>query len=480
MRNHSARDGNGRSRDASKRLRPGPWLPLGVTALTLGVFIGAILLIMHHVRGRINDGFLREDGEVLLAAINAKEAEEPPAESAQDWLALALKASEFRDKLVWGVRLYDQEGKFILGLPKNLAPIDLTPTELAKVRARETAGSFYPRMHLGSQFINPEEDAVGPVVKSTIPISSGAAQFLLDGERVQKKLAIINHDVRVYSFWLCLVGGLLITATLGWAFGRLERSNKLLSERTSDLLRANHELTLAAKTSAVGAVAAHLIHGLKNPLVGLQMFVSNQLEENQRPAGDREWRLAADATRRMQQMIGDIVRILQEDAGEQYEVSLSELAQILEAKVLPMAREKDVRLQVKTKASGALANREANLMILALTNLIQNAIQASKPGGKVELSIYPTMGPLCFDVMDEAGGVPEEVREVLFTPCHSTKPGGTGLGLAITKQLANHMGGQLELVETNQRGSIFRLSVPSTLFLAATEANGKFAANPAT
>lgn len=484
MRNHSSPDGNGNGGLSAAGRGPLAWLiPVAVIALTLFIYAGAILIMTEQVRLRLHEGILREDGEVLLAAVNQINEKNPPAESVQELLTRLLEASDFRDKEVWAVRLFDQDGKYVISFP-HLQHDDLSEKETERVKAGEVLGKFDRAMNFREQFFDADADlgqfekfdkfmdadgeAVGPVETVTIPIETGSAQYLLLGERVGTKLAAMDADVKRYTAWVCVGGGSLIALGLAWAFGRLHRTNKLLADRTANLLRANHELTLAAKTSALGAVAAHLIHGLKNPLFGLQMLVTNQLED-QRDSKDAEWRIAADATRRMQSMIADIVRILREDAGDQYELSVAELVEILSGKVKPMGREKDVKFSTRVRVNAKLANREANLVILSLTNLIQNAMQASKAGSRVELDVLQNEGVISFDVIDQAGGVPKAMRDILFTPCQSTKPGGTGLGLAITKQLANHMGGQLELVESNAHGSIFRLSIPLTLFLAKSE-----------
>jgi hypothetical protein len=57
-------------------------------------------------------------------------------------------------------------------------------------------------------------------------------------------------------------------------------------------------------------------------------------------------------------------------------------------------------------------------------------------------------------------------------PCQSSKKGGTGLGLAISKQLANHLGGKLELVKTDKEGTIFRLTIPGGVFVGANSKKG--------
>jgi signal transduction histidine kinase len=63
-------------------------------------------------------------------------------------------------------------------------------------------------------------------------------------------------------------------------------------------------------------------------------------------------------------------------------------------------------------------------------------------------------------VRDQGPGIPEAVRARLFEPGPSTKEGGSGLGLAISRQLARHLGAELELAETSPRGSVFRVRLP--------------------
>jgi signal transduction histidine kinase len=250
----------------------------------------------------------------------------------------------------------------------------------------------------------------------------------------------------------------LLTIVLGLSFRKLERVNQLLRERSQSLLRANQELALAAKTSAVGAVSAHLIHGLKNPLSGLQTFVASR-GAAPGPEEDADWQMAISSTRRMQTMINEIVRVLRdEDSGSQYELSLPELAAMLETKVGPLAREAGVVFTTEVQAEGILRNREANLLSLVLYNLVQNAIQATPRGKSVSLAFRPLDSSIVSVVRDQGPGIPESVRAELFKPCRSSKEGGTGIGLAISKQLANSIGAELELQESTTAGSVFTLT----------------------
>jgi signal transduction histidine kinase len=71
-------------------------------------------------------------------------------------------------------------------------------------------------------------------------------------------------------------------------------------------------------------------------------------------------------------------------------------------------------------------------------------------------------------VSDTGPGLPESIRATLFTPSRSTKSGGTGLGLAISKQLANHIGADLALLKTSERGTTFQLRIPEKVLAGTT------------
>src|SRR5262249_40563255 len=231
-----------------------------------------------------------------------------------------------------------------------------------------------------------------------------------------------------------VAGSLIVTAALAWAFRRLQRSNRLLEDRTAHLQRANQELVLAAKISAVGAVTAHLLHGLKNPLSGLHNFVASRAQD--RATGtDTEWEAAYLTTRRMHTLINEVVGILR-DAQDlsPYEVSLSELVDMVSRKILPLARTAEVRFSVELQTIGHLPSRGATVVTLILVNLSQNAMQATPKGKRVKLLVTAMDRDIICEVCDEGPGIPAHLRESLFTPCQSAKEGGSGIGLAISKQ----------------------------------------------
>lgn len=81
----------------------------------------------------------------------------------------------------------------------------------------------------------------------------------------------------------------------------------------------------------------------------------------------------------------------------------------------------------------------------ALLNLVQNALEASRPGGSVRVIVSILESLIQVDVLDNGPGVADAVREKIFDPFVTGKPEGVGLGLTLNAQAAESNGGTLKL-----------------------------------
>jgi signal transduction histidine kinase len=290
----------------------------------------------------------------------------------------------------------------------------------------------------------------------------GIAEFWVDGQAVLAEFDQLDANLIWQAGVAFGAGALLTLVGLGWAFRRLERSNRLLTNRTSELARANADLTLAAKTSAIGTVTSHLMHGLKNPLAGLESLVQAEGmsdSDEDRAAGLRE---AASAARRMRSIVDEVVAILsEEESGTRYELPISEVLELVSSRVIARADSRGVSFVHRGGERGSLSNREANLVSLILVNLIENAIEVSEAGQEVTLEALLYAREVEFLVEDDGPGLPEAVKANIFQPVRSNKEGGSGIGLALSHQLAVSLGGRLELEEDlSRKGTRFKLVIP--------------------
>jgi signal transduction histidine kinase len=446
-----------------------PWL---VISLILLIMAATVAIITMNLRRGLRTQIIQQDGLMLYAASMVPTSIEDDilADLAEDpdlilvtLQAKVLNASDQKD--VIDLRIFDQNGKVVFGSrPRTSLGEDerpLTQKELDRLRTFETISSYESSARVK---LPDSAEVLTPLVRALVPLQRtnsfiGAAEFIMDGRVVQAELERLDQNLWKYSIRIFLIGSGVMALSLWWAFRQLQSANRALEERTKSLLRANHELTLAAKTSAVGAITAHLIHDLKSPLFGLQSFVSAR-----GTADEEDWEIALDTTHRMQRLIQQIVKLLQEEkTTEHYELSVNELLSLCREKLKAECETAGIHFAAQGSAIGSLINRDGNIILLLITNLVHNAIQATPKGGVITVRVSNEDGNALFEVRDTGPGLPEHILSTLFTPSRSTKDGGTGLGLAISKQLANHIGADLSLKETSKSGTVFQLRVPERM-----------------
>jgi len=458
--------------------RPSPHsilMPALVLLLSLGVLAFTVGEGSRHLRRVLRGQMVDRDGEILYAVAQSRLFSEPATnltrrlQDTVEQLALALDISQLKEGVI-GVRLFDKKGKFVIPFPETIKDSLLSAKELADLQALKPSSHYEDSASLANVLLmrTPDEFSatnVLPLLEVNIPIHEpgkteylGSAQLILDAHDIQRQSARLDHQLELQALGEFLAGGGLLTTALVWAYRRLQKVNNLLAERTARLLRANHELTLAAKTGALGAVTAHLIHGLSNPLANLQDFIA---AKGGLTSPDDDWQDAVAATRRMQQLVHEVVRVLGEEAGsDRYQLSLLELSAILKAKIKPLARDFGVDCVFNVATTRSIANHQANVLLLILENLIHNALKVTARGKQVTVSIADLDQDVLFEVSDQGAGFPDVFVKNPFMPCRSTQ-GGAGLGLAISNRLSTHLGAVLALTDSGPSGSLLRLLLPA-------------------
>jgi signal transduction histidine kinase len=445
-------------------------IPILIISLTLLVLAVATGWTIRQLRSGIRAQIIGRDAAVMHAVTTTQLDEQQFFElgevDAIGQLTAVLVAS--RLKGVLGTRLYDSDGSFVESFPPLVREAELPASDLEILRRGEPVSQFLPRVSIDEVFYWIEsdrtEDGVIPLFVVEVPMRTSAdatllgfAQFLMEGHTIMAELERLDRRLAFQSLAVFGVASAILVGSLGWAFRRLRRAHALVADRTRHLERANEELGRAARTTAVGAITAHLIHGLRSPLTGLQHFVAS-LGAGNGESKSAEWETAVLTTRRMQALISEVVEVLrEEESSSAYELTVGELLELVRARVDPLATSHGVAIEVIGGPDLRLLNRTANLIKLILCNLLENGIHATPAGKRVRLAAVGDATTLQFEVHDEGIGFPESPPGNVFAPRRSSREGGAGIGLAISKQLADYLGAALELTSTSARGCVFVL-----------------------
>ena len=168
-----------------------------------------------------------------------------------------------------------------------------------------------------------------------------------------------------------------------------------------------------------------------------------------------------DATTRISDLVGAVRSYSHVDQAPRtmvdvhrgLEDTLSLLGHKLREKRIDIVRDFDRELPL-IEASGPELNQ-------VWTNLIDNAVDALPPGGRLTLSTGTVGSRLCVEVRDDGPGIPPEVQSRIFDPFFTTKPvgQGTGLGLDIAQRLVLRHHGELRL-ESEPGSTRFQVMLP--------------------
>lgn len=444
-----------------KNLVHARWFAPAAVALALLLLGGAVWFTRLELRDELRLQLARRDGQ-LLESLLRHHLEISGGNAFSDPLLVLLDAERLPNLPgVLSLNLFSEAGAFVAAIPATAAEATLEVGMLMAAREQGFASRFLPERDLTKEFILPDPvrpgtthrpllEVVVPLPESEVGGEAGFARLLMDGRSLAEEYATLDASLTRKALISFALAGSAMALTLGLAFHRLDAANRRLQA-------TNRELALAAKSAAIGTVTSHLLHGLKNPLAGLQQFVAAQAAPT-----EADWQDAAETTRRMRALIDRVLTVLRDDPQiALLEVSLPETLDHLVHRLRPLAESRSVVLVNHPGDALELSSRVANLTSLIVENLATNAIQASPPETRVEIKALRHDGALEIRVRDHAGGLPKHVLARLFTPVISTKEGGTGIGLALSRQIALSLSATLELAFTGPEGTEFVLRLPA-------------------
>lgn len=225
---------------------------------------------------------------------------------------------------------------------------------------------------------------------------------------------------------------------------RSSRTTTAIFQDISDVKRLEALRLRAERLEGVAELSAALAHEIKNPLASIRSAIE-QLSRVPR-ANEDERTLATLVMResdRLSRLLSDFLDFARVRVAREEEVNVGEIARGAASLVASHPDCRDgVSIDCVIPADVPLTIQgDEDLLHRAIFNLTLNAVQASPPGAevKVEAGVLDgdsygagfENGSVVISVSDQGAGIPAEIRDRLFHPFFTTKPGGSGLGLAV-------------------------------------------------
>lgn len=238
--------------------------------------------------------------------------------------------------------------------------------------------------------------------------------------------------------------------------------NKMLGELHESALK----LARSEREVAWREMAKQIAHEIKNPLTPMKLSVQ-QLHKTWSDGAPEFDQNLARFTDNMIEQINNLSLIATEFSNfARMPKAIPAMTDILQAVRNSAHLFSGIRnIKIEIEAGNleeviVFADREQiNAM---LTNLIRNSVQAVSPKkqGVIKISIVVEKGTVLLTITDNGSGIPEEMKQKLFTPNFTTKSSGMGLGLSIVKRIVETANGSIWFESEEGKGTRFFIEYP--------------------
>jgi len=229
------------------------------------------------------------------------------------------------------------------------------------------------------------------------------------------------------------------------------------------------DLTFLVKAQRMAAwreVARRIAHEIKNPLTPIQLNAQRIRRKYLASLGedgkvlDQCTESIIDQVEQLKNMVNEFSKFARMPAANPSPNKLNDI--IKEVTPLYRAANEGMEIRFIPDDSIPILDLDKEQLKRAIMNLLENAVAASGPHGKVEIqSRYePILRIASVSISDNGPGIAPEDRERIFDPYFTRKQGGTGLGLTIVSAIVADHNGFIRVKESDDRGACFIVELP--------------------
>jgi PAS domain S-box-containing protein len=243
----------------------------------------------------------------------------------------------------------------------------------------------------------------------------------------------------------------------------------LVARDVSAQARLDRQLVRSEKLALVGSLAAGLAHEIGTPLNVISATAEYLLPDAPDEARARLKEIVAE-TERISRLVRELLSFARGGSTGRTDVALpAALERVISLLRITLDR-KRVRVEVDVPETLPLVHADPDGLHQVLLNLIVNASQAVKDGGRIGVRARTVEiegdRMVAIEVHDDGPGVPPALRERILDPFYTTRAEGTGLGLAVCARIVSDHGGDLRVGEGPLGGAGFVVQLPASEELA--------------
>ena len=221
------------------------------------------------------------------------------------------------------------------------------------------------------------------------------------------------------------------------------------------------------RNEAVSLLAAGVAHEIGNPLNSLHIHLQlldrqlRQAPADKRASLQESVRVAMAEVSRLDAIISDFLRAARPAPPRLEPASVNAVVEETLQFMSPEIQKAGITAEANLTRGLPRVWLDHDQMKQVFINLIKNALQAMKPGGKLTVATERTADYVTVSVTDTGAGIPPNLIGRIFEPYESTRQGGSGLGLMIVRRIVQQHDGAIDVDSAVGKGTAFRVRLPT-------------------
>jgi two-component system sensor histidine kinase PilS (NtrC family) len=236
----------------------------------------------------------------------------------------------------------------------------------------------------------------------------------------------------------------------------------LVFQDLTDIKRLEGEVRIKEKLAAVGEMAAHLAHEIRNPLGSISGSAQILLAEPN--ISEDQGRLLEIITRESKRLSDALNQFLFQARPGPRLPGPVDIGPVIEEAVTLLRNGPEVgpshRVEFDAQVGPHLCVADRDQIAQVFWNLARNGLEAMPGGGVLRVRLRRTDDEVVLSVRDEGRGMASEEQRLMFEPFHSKTPMGTGLGLAIVYRIVREHRGDITVRSVPARGTEVEVRLP--------------------
>ncbi|MGA1871796.1 MAG: two-component system sensor histidine kinase NtrB [bacterium] len=244
-----------------------------------------------------------------------------------------------------------------------------------------------------------------------------------------------------------------------------ERIEKMVDERTKELVKTQVELEKAKRLSDIGLLAATVAHELRNPLGVIKIASYNIRKKIHNPLLDKHLDNIEQKISESDQIINNLLGYSRITMPHYQTINIKDiLDECIRNKNNLCSGRQIAIVKEYTAIKNIVIEADPYQLKEIINNILDNACQsfAANKKGMIEIKAHLVDNKsIRISCTDNGGGIDNEYLEKVFEPFFTLKSKGTGLGLAICRQLASIHGGTIDIKSEKGKGTTVAVNLPT-------------------